>query len=183
MEPDFSVRLKRGHLRKDGLVFWGYSKLVKSGEIWTTKSGFLERKAQQKRAQDAYLSKNREKRNERARAWSRSFRDKHPDKSRDYSKRYYANNQHACAERGRKYRARKMGATCETHRPEVAACMYEISSRISNCIGIRFHVDHILPLSKGGRHHHDNLQIIPSRWNLRKNDNPLVVLPHPWKNP
>lgn len=35
-------------------------------------------------------------------------------------------------------------------------------------LGDKFHVDHIIPLSKGGCHVHTNLQVIPAIDNLRK---------------
>jgi 5-methylcytosine-specific restriction endonuclease McrA len=38
-------------------------------------------------------------------------------------------------------------------------------------LGERFHVDHIIPLSKGGKHEFENLQIIPAIDNLRKGSN------------
>jgi len=34
--------------------------------------------------------------------------------------------------------------------------------------GIQHHVDHIIPLSKGGLHHPDNLQILTAEENLKK---------------
>ena len=34
--------------------------------------------------------------------------------------------------------------------------------------GTRYHVDHIIPLSKGGLHHQDNLQVMRADFNLRK---------------
>lgn len=33
-----------------------------------------------------------------------------------------------------------------------------------------YHVDHIIPLAKGGKHHPDNLQILPSEINIAKSD-------------
>jgi len=45
---------------------------------------------------------------------------------------------------------------------------YKWRSRVSQCTGILFHVDHVIPLSKGGIHHQDNLQVIPAIINLRK---------------
>jgi 5-methylcytosine-specific restriction endonuclease McrA len=35
-------------------------------------------------------------------------------------------------------------------------------------LGYKMHVDHVVPLAKGGLHHEDNLQIIPIGINLRK---------------
>jgi len=37
-------------------------------------------------------------------------------------------------------------------------------------LGPGWHLDHIVPLSKGGKHHPDNLQIVRSSYNLQKNN-------------
>lgn len=46
--------------------------------------------------------------------------------------------------------------------------IYEKCRSMSEETGIPHHVDHIKPLSKGGRHHPSNLQIITADENLRK---------------
>lgn len=48
--------------------------------------------------------------------------------------------------------------------------IYETRKRVSACVGIMFHVDHIIPISRGGLHHETNLQILPGILNLRKSD-------------
>lgn len=48
--------------------------------------------------------------------------------------------------------------------------IYAYRIRLQNKLGIPFHVDHILPLSKGGLHHPMNLQVVPAVWNVRKNN-------------
>jgi len=35
----------------------------------------------------------------------------------------------------------------------------------------KFHVDHIIPISLGGEHHPDNIQVVPAKLNLQKNNN------------
>jgi len=54
---------------------------------------------------------------------------------------------------------------------------YEIAERISRCLGIKHQVDHIFPLSKGGSHCHQNLQIIPAKFNRMKSAKLNFALP------
>jgi hypothetical protein len=46
--------------------------------------------------------------------------------------------------------------------------MYLYRERISRCTGIDFHIDHTIPISKGGCHTIDNLEVVPARWNSQK---------------
>jgi 5-methylcytosine-specific restriction endonuclease McrA len=48
--------------------------------------------------------------------------------------------------------------------------IYSESKRLTKESGVKHHVDHIKPLSKGGRHHPSNLQILTAEENLRKSD-------------
>jgi len=41
--------------------------------------------------------------------------------------------------------------------------------KLAKALPGEWHVDHIIPLSKGGLHHPDNLQVIPAEDNLKKN--------------
>ena len=51
---------------------------------------------------------------------------------------------------------------------QIIEVIYETCRRVSKCLGTPFHVDHIRPLCKGGKHHPSNLQILPAKLNLRK---------------
>ena len=46
--------------------------------------------------------------------------------------------------------------------------IYERSRMLTEMTGIQHHVDHIVPISKGGLHHPDNLQILTAEENLKK---------------
>jgi len=48
--------------------------------------------------------------------------------------------------------------------------IYKLRTRINKCMGIPnlMHVDHIIPVSKGGFHAPGNLQILPAKLNIRK---------------
>jgi len=49
--------------------------------------------------------------------------------------------------------------------------VYQIAQEASITTGYDWHVDHIVPLSKGGLHTLNNLQVVPATWNLEKNNN------------
>lgn len=51
--------------------------------------------------------------------------------------------------------------------------IFVLSASISRQTGIKHEVDHIIPISKGGWHHHLNLQILPKPVNAKKNNNPF----------
>ena len=46
--------------------------------------------------------------------------------------------------------------------------IYKDRAKISTATGIFHHVDHVVPLAKGGRHHPSNLQIITAKENQAK---------------
>ena len=45
---------------------------------------------------------------------------------------------------------------------------YTESAFMEELTGEKYHVDHIMPLARGGFHHQGNLQVIPARENLHK---------------
>jgi len=68
-----------------------------------------------------------------------------------------------------KRRAWKLKQTPLDANQEEISRIYKICSDINARAGkILFHVDHIVPLSKGGLHHQDNLQILRAEDNLKK---------------
>jgi hypothetical protein len=46
--------------------------------------------------------------------------------------------------------------------------IYQVSERVSRCLGVEHQVDHVIPLSRGGRHCPSNLQAIPAALNYWK---------------
>jgi 5-methylcytosine-specific restriction endonuclease McrA len=142
----------------------------------------------QKQRNANYRANNPEKR----RVAMKSWRDRNPDKIKAYSKRYYKDHEHAMRVKALKYyrehleecllRSRKYNATrrlMEKNQGDgysAAEVRLQYSSQHGKCwhcgkhVGKKFHVDHLIPLKKGGRHDASNIVIACAFCNLSKKD-------------
>ncbi len=69
----------------------------------------------------------------------------------------------------RKQRLREQTPALNTEESELIQHIYDQRNRLNQDAGfIQYHVDHIIPLARGGWHHPDNLQVISARDNVRK---------------
>ena len=145
---------KRGQEREDGMVFWQRNR-TKSGEWynhWVTKEDYV-----------IMLTKAREK----VRRWHQHNKDR----SKQLLKKWLKSNPDRAAAFNSEKAARFRSVSKVTNQIEdtrLIRVLYETSKRISRCLGSWFHVDHKIPLSKGGLHCISNLQIIPGSVNLKK---------------
>lgn len=96
---------------------------------------------------------NKAKHYARSRAWIKI----NPDKNRAYKQ---------------KRRATKISRTHPLHDFATEEAMCRRCSELELLTGAKHHIDHIIPLSRGGWHHHENLQILPARINAKKHNNP-----------
>ncbi len=71
-----------------------------------------------------------------------------------------------------KRRARKLNQTPQLTLGEKNTIIdiYKEARRLEEETGIKYHVDHVKPLAKGGLHHPDNLQLLTAEENLAKSD-------------
>lgn len=89
------------------------------------------------------------------------------------SQRVYAESDKgkiSATNRAATYRAKKRDASIDTTKEEfyLISCVYAFCYFKSTTTGVAHHVDHIIPLSKGGKHHPSNLQIITAEENWSK---------------
>jgi len=117
----------------------------------------------------AYREANREKR----KAQSKSWREANREKVKAYREAYRKDNKAILYSLMSKRRALKMnqyGKLSADDKFVIEEC-YELAQLRFKSIGIKWHVDHIIPLSKGGLHKPTNLQVVPATWNLQKSNN------------
>lgn len=128
---------------------------------------------------------------EKARESSSRWDAKNPEKRLEISKNHYNNNKGyyskmskqwrdenpgANASKSSKYRAKKLNAIHPDHDLNIEKEMRETIHKLNKDSEYKYVLDHILPLSEGGYHHHQNLQILPKSLNLQKKDSLL------WRN-
>jgi hypothetical protein len=111
------------------------------------------------------------------------WRARNPDHHRALARRWYAENKERAKLNKQAYHARKPEVqyanksrrrAIESNAESIGANIAMIkqifltAKRVGKCLGMSFHVDHIMPISRGGLHHENNLQVIPALINLRK---------------
>jgi hypothetical protein len=168
-------RFKKGDTRSDGYRFKQYKKKLDGSlyEEWLSPESFQNAKnwhktKKAKESQKRWNDKNIEK----IREYSRNYQSRNREESKERSKRYARNN----PEKRRFYESKrrsKINNSCFSLSKEdkkIILSIYESATRIANCLGILYHVDHIIPLSKGGTHTPSNVQVLPASINLKKKD-------------
>jgi hypothetical protein len=112
--------LKRGHIRDDGMVFWGYGKRYKGGAYWMTPDGYLVAKERHRRVELERRNANKEQILRRRReiykanpeknlAQSKAWAAKNRDWIRNYSAKYRDDNRLSVRKYFREYQRNRKG--------------------------------------------------------------------------
>lgn len=98
------------------------------------------------------------------------YNSKHKERRKEYSRHWLENNRERHNANKARRRAAKKNQTPELSKLEKSMItgLYFISRVLSKSCGEPFEVDHIMPISKGGGHTYDNLQILTRAENRRK---------------
>jgi len=176
------MKLTKGYIREDGMVFWSYTSRYKSGERWVTKDQFDKYQDYYKNYNKKRHEENRDEAIERTRNWVKANRERNNKSRRDARNKNIILFREKCAEYRNKSRHLRIANQAKRRvskkttsilltesQKKIIKCFYEQAQRLKNKLGINFHVDHIVPISKGGLHAPTNLQVLPEKINLSKN--------------
>lgn len=118
---------------------------------------------------------------ERMRNLSQAWRDANPEKSIEVQRRYAKKHPDKVRSNHAQRRARELNAE-GSHAAEDITAQYRRQKGKCYWCGVRikdnkYHVDHIIPLARGGTNDPSNLVVACPKCNLSKSDK----LPHEWK--
>lgn len=134
------------------------------------KNRYETKKESLKVARRAYYLRNKERIAKVQQKWYEDNKESY----QEYKRKWLAENKDLTNCRAARRRASKRKATPDWLTDSDNRCIraiYEMSSRLSECLGVKHHVDHIVPLKgKGvcGLHVPWNLRAIPAKWNFIK---------------
>lgn len=125
-----------------------------------------------------WCQKNRKRSNEIKAKYKRNHLEQNRAYNREYSKKYREKHKDdldykakKAAHDSKRRQIIKDSINDQTIDMNKIAEFYKKAKELNIAAGyVKYHVDHIIPLSKGGRHHQDNLQIILAEENLRKHN-------------
>jgi 5-methylcytosine-specific restriction endonuclease McrA len=103
--------------------------------------------------------------------YAKQYRQNNKERISNSAKQYYkwrSDNPDKANAQSAKRRSRILHLTLSSVDKKMIEYMYRIAHEMTEERGIEYQVDHIKPLSKGGLHHEDNLQILSKDLNLRK---------------
>lgn len=123
----------------------------------------------------SYYAKNAERQREAVRQANRKRKQADPDgvKARTLQSvlKWQKSNPHAVAEKSAKRKAAKLQATPLWYDKDKARAVYALAQFMSQHTGIKWNVDHIVPLQSPhvcGLHVHTNMTFTPAAWNQSK---------------
>jgi len=203
-------KYKRGDVREDGMVFRNYT--CRGTEWWVTPEDLAAMKERNKKERKAYCKRNPEKVSQAMKNWnlknpgrnaaiakewrqknkeyvnavSREWKKNNPEKVKEMIESRIQKDRDSYLAERRMARAKRRATLKERLHPEhnfeLEKVLTDQCKRLYKKFGVKFEVDHIVPLDKGGWHHHLNLQVIPMVWNRRKHTKDASVLPNCWIN-
>jgi hypothetical protein len=201
-------KFKRGDVREDGKVFRNYT--CRGTEWWVDPEKLDKMRDRNKKERKSYRENNKEKvassykkwyakNSERVKLYLREWRRLNKDKVNQASREWNKNNpdkvkemlsnriaknrdSYLAIKRAARLKRRAMleGSFHQDHDKQIEMTLISQCQSLEKRLGIKFEVDHIVPISKGGFHHHLNLHVIPAYWNRVKHTKDIDSIPQCW---
>ena len=117
-----------------------------------------------------YVKNDPERRKEQTRISVAKFRKNNLEHCRKYNRQYKIDNPDVIQSAKAIRRMKKWGSYKLLSKEEKAMCrsFYTKAKERNQDSKIKYVVDHIIPISKGGKHNPNNLQVVPESWNIHK---------------
>ena len=113
---------------------------------------------------------------DKVKATSKAYYEANSDKYKADSKAWVeANPDRKAAIQGKGSVIERGGTVSDIYDLELCITFYAESRRLTRETGITHHVDHIIPIAKGGLHCQTNLQVLTAKENIEKRDNLWTV--------
>jgi 5-methylcytosine-specific restriction endonuclease McrA len=193
------IKHKRGDVREDGMVFWKSNRWLTPEKFEQYRKAHLDgvkrHYSRNIEAKKNYLKKWYTENKELHKSLGYKWANENTKKRKEIIKRHYAKNKESIKvkqklwaeknkekvllsrvrrESRRRARINKTGPITKDQN-KIINCFYEQAKRLEHRLGIKFHVDHIIPIAKGGMHIHTNLQVLPASINIKKKDKEIFV--------
>ena len=99
-----------------------------------------------------------------------SYSEDKKEQKREYARKHYQNNKEKYVSNAKNRKTLKHKSYCNLTKDQKLEIynIYKKCRDITEQTGIKHHVDHIKPISKGGLHHPDNLHILTAAENIKK---------------
>ena len=164
---------------------WGFKSYCKDCENRKSRETYSKNTDYNKERSKTYRLNNLDKEKKRSKLYAQNnkeniasnrkkYRELNWDLVRNREKKYYQNNSHKWVHYNKIRESLKKERLPKWTTPsdiKIIECYYSLASRLSSCLSILHHVDHIIPLQGAmvsGLHTPLNLEVIPAKLNLQK---------------
>jgi len=177
---------KYGDRREDGKVFFCLQKQkLKDGsfgvyECWLNPDAFEHQRNTKKIAIKRWKQKNKERQREHQRKYRngrgrpkrmeyiKAYRKKNKGKVNGHTYKWRKNNPGKMAQQRFLRRTKNDPIKLTDKEKMLINKIYKFAKLCQETLAIKYHVDHVIPVSLGGTNHPSNLRVIPAEINLRK---------------